>query len=154
MGHKGIRNALLIAATSLGLGACTDGYGYGGVGMGYGGYYGDYYGDYYGPSYYGGSPYYGWYDNYSYPGSGYYVFDRYGTRRTWNDSQRRYWQSRRNNGGSWSGQHNPWNRSQNGGTWSGQRWNGGTQGGATVQGGSTGGAVQGGAWSGRWRGRQ
>lgn len=87
--------AALGLAGALALGGCAydDGYGYGGVsvGTGYyggGGYYDDYYG--YGPSAYGG-----WYDGYYYPGSGYYVYDRGGSRRRWDDGQRRYWESRR-----------------------------------------------------------
>jgi len=166
MGRKPLRNALLIAAASLGLGACTDGYGYGGVGLGYGGYYGDYYGDYYGPSYY--SPYYGsgyygrglgygWYDNFYYPGTGYYVFDRSGRRHRWNDGQRRYWQSRPRYNGSWNGtasgrglrgmQSGTVTQSQPSGSWSGQS-SGTTVQGGTVQGGT------GGGFRGRWRGRQ
>ena len=100
--HSGLRPlkhrigaALLAASAVLALSACAtdDGYGYGGVSVGYGsGYYGD--------------PYWGWYDNYYYPGTGYYIYDRGGARHSWNDSQRRYWESRR--GGrpgreNWSG---------------------------------------------------
>jgi hypothetical protein len=57
--------------------------------------------DYYGRHGYAGasigyaSPYYGWYDDYYYPGVGAYVYERSGVRHRWNDSQRRYWQSRR-----------------------------------------------------------
>ena len=40
-----------------------------------------------------GSPY-GWYDGFYYPGSGYYVYDRYRRPIRWNDTQRRYWQWR------------------------------------------------------------
>lgn len=82
-----IRRTLVIAAASLGLAGCvTDDYGYGG---GYGYYDSGY------PMSYGGSPYYGWYDGYYYPGTGYYVYDRSGGRRSWNDNQRRYWEGRR-----------------------------------------------------------
>ncbi|WP_336958000.1 peptidase [Sphingobium aquiterrae] len=78
---------------SLGLGGCAydDGYGYGGVDVGYGSYYGP---DYYGPGGYGYGGYGGWYDGFYYPGSGYYVYDRGGSRHRWNDRQRSYWQGR------------------------------------------------------------
>lgn len=79
--------------------ACTDGYGYSGVGVGYGdaGYYGDPYG---GGGYgYAGTPgYYGWYGDYYYPGTGAVVYDRYRRARPWNADQQRYWQARR---GGW-----------------------------------------------------
>jgi hypothetical protein len=93
----------LLAALGLGTAACTeDGYGYSGVSLGYAspGYYGDY--DGYGYPGYGGygSSYFGWYGDYYYPGSGYYVYDRYRRPHRWNDGQRRYWETRRNN---WSG---------------------------------------------------
>jgi hypothetical protein len=82
----------LFAACGLfaALGGCAydDGYGYGGVSMGYGGGYGPY--DPYG--YYG---YGGWYDGYYYPGTGYYIYDRGGKRYRWNDRQRAYWERRR-----------------------------------------------------------
>ena len=81
----------LIGAAALGLSACTDGYGYSGVSLGYGS---GYYDDYYGGGYYG-SPYWGWYGDYYYPGSGYYVYDRYRRPHRWSDSQRRYWEGRR-----------------------------------------------------------
>lgn len=86
--------------------ACTDGYGYSGVSVGYGngGYYGDpYYGNgYYGGGYgYAGAPsYYGWYGDYYYPGTGVYVYDRYRRPFRWNGAQQRYWQSRRNGWGN------------------------------------------------------
>lgn len=82
--------ALALAAT-LGLSACyEDGYGYGGLSVGYGdGYYGrPYYGGY-------GYPYYGWYDGFYYPGTGYYVYDRYRRAHRWTDAQRNYWEWRR-----------------------------------------------------------
>lgn len=78
--------AALAGAAFLGLSACStyDDYGYGGsrysVGVGYGSY-----------------PYYGWYDDFYYPGAGYYVYDRAGRRHAWNDRQRRYWEGRRGN---------------------------------------------------------
>lgn len=99
----------LVAALAVGLGAgvagCTDGYGYGGLDVGYGAPYGyadDYYGGYgYGDYGYGYGGYgygypagYGWFGNYYYPGSGIYVYDRYRRPYRWNDQQRRYWQGR------------------------------------------------------------
>ena len=81
------------------------GYGYGspyyGAGYGYGSPY--YSGFGYGSPYYGGFgsgfgmplSYYGWYNNYYYPGTGYYVYTRDGSRQRWSDAQRRYWESRR-----------------------------------------------------------
>ena len=98
--------------------------GYGGVSVGYGNGYGaygsPYYGGGYGSPYYGagygygspyygsgygyGSPYYGygyqpsyygWHNDYYYPGTGAYVYGRDGRRWEWSPSQRRYWESRR-----------------------------------------------------------
>ena len=37
---------------------------------------------------------FGWYDNFYYPGTGVYVYDRFRRPYRWNDSQRRFWQSR------------------------------------------------------------
>lgn len=121
-----VRNALMIAAASVGLTGCVgfDPYGgFGGVSVGYGngyGYgdqygYGDPYGYGYGSGYgspygsYGyGAPYYGWYDDYYYPGTGYYVYNRTGSRYRWNDTQRRYWESHRDRRGrdNWSSYRN------------------------------------------------
>jgi hypothetical protein len=98
-----------------GYGSYGSGYGgYGSYGSRYGGYdpfchpygYGSYasYGSYgrYPGSYgsgYGGcvDPYWGWYGDHYYPGSGYYVYDRYRRPYRWTDAQRRYWQERRRN---------------------------------------------------------
>ena len=95
-----IRAAGLAIAASLGLSACMSPYGYSSVGVGVdsGGYYGDYgYGGYGYPygGYGYGYPSYGWYDDFYYPGSGYYVYSRDGHRHRWSDAQRRYWESRR-----------------------------------------------------------
>jgi hypothetical protein len=97
-----------LAAGALALGGCA----YGDIGLGYGGGYGGYggygsygagYGSYYGAGYgspygygsYGyGSPYYGWYDNYYYPGTGYYVYDSYRRPYAMSTSQRQYWSQR------------------------------------------------------------
>ena len=86
--------ALLAATAAFAVSGCMTGdYGYGGVSLGYNsGYY--------------ASPYWGWYDNYYYPGTGYYIYDRGGGRHHWNDSQRRYWESRRGSrqaSENWSG---------------------------------------------------
>ena len=89
-----------------------------GVGVGYGGGYGGYgggYGSYgygsplwrllrlqlrlsqlggYGSGYGYGSPYYGWYDNYYYPGTGYYVYDSYRRPHSMTPIQKAYWSKR------------------------------------------------------------
>ena len=82
-----IRAAAMVAVASAGLAGCSTYGGYGGLSLGHGG-------SYYDDGYYGSSSYYGWHDNYYYPGTGYYVYDRNGRRHKWNDNQRRYWQSR------------------------------------------------------------
>ncbi|MFL6734824.1 MAG: hypothetical protein ACJ8EY_09015 [Sphingomicrobium sp.] len=135
-----MRNALILLTATAGLSGCVGmdpyGYGYGsGVSIGYGngGYYSPYggYGGYGGYSAYGspyyasgyGSPYYGWYDDFYYPGTGYYVYSRSGSRQRWSDTQRRYWESRRGDrrvsGDNWSGYRTgdrTWTRSGDG-TW-------------------------------------
>ncbi|MCU6455793.1 hypothetical protein LPN01_17065 [Sphingomonas sp. A2-49] len=108
---KRLAIAGLIFGAGIGTSACTDGYGYSGVAVGYGGggYYGDGYGygDPYGGGYgygYGGYPsYFGWYGDYYYPGTGIYVYDQYRRPYRWNDGQRRYWEGRRN---GWRGDRN------------------------------------------------
>lgn len=78
-------------ASAFSLSACADGYGYGssGVQVGYADAGWDpYYGGY------TGNPYWGWNNDYYYPGSGYYVYDRSNRRHRWNDQQRGYWQGR------------------------------------------------------------
>jgi hypothetical protein len=108
-----LRTAALAAAALIGLSACTTPYGYGGVSVGnsygydpyYGGYgygagypaYGYGYPDYgYGYGYGSGyAPYWGWNDGFYYPGTGYYVYDRYRRPYRWTDAQRRYWEARR-----------------------------------------------------------
>ncbi|HVE00734.1 MAG TPA: hypothetical protein VNB78_03445 [Sphingomicrobium sp.] len=103
-----LRLAAVALMSGISLGGCAYGYDpygpYGGVSVGYGygsGYpYGGYgygYDPYYSYGSYGGyygSPF-GWYDNYYYPGTGIYVYDRYRTRHVWTDSQKRYWSDRR-----------------------------------------------------------
>ena len=97
-----------IAAGALALGGCAYGYGDYGLGYGYNDYgygspyygYGYNYGPYGGygayPGYYGGFgyPYYGWYDDSYYPGTGIYVYDSYRRPRVWSDRERTYWTSR------------------------------------------------------------
>ncbi len=74
--------AALAGAAVLG-GCASDRYGYGGarggVAVGY------------------GNPYWGWNDNFYYPGTGAYVYDNNRRRHRWNDSQRGYWEGRRSN---------------------------------------------------------
>lgn len=93
----------LLAAGALSLGGCAYGdlgfgygdYGWGGpyIGVGYGGYYGSgYYDPWYGG--YGYAPDFGWYDNYYYPGTGYYVYDSYRRPYAMTTTQRTYWSSR------------------------------------------------------------
>ena len=86
------RTLIVVTLAGAGLSACTHddyGYGYGGVSVGYGsaGYY-DPYDDYHG--YYSANPYWGWYGDYYYPGSGLYIYDRYRRPHRWNDNHRRY----------------------------------------------------------------
>ena len=102
-------STLLIAGSALALGGCA--YGDVGLGLGYGspyssygygspyyggyGYGSPYYGGYYGSSYGNGygSPF-GWYDNYYYPGTGYYVYDTYRRPHVMTTTQRTYWTTR------------------------------------------------------------
>lgn len=112
-----MRLALALAGATLSLGACADDmygpYGYGGVGVGYG------YGGYAAPYGYGYGGYYnaydpfGWYGDFYYPGSGFYVYDSYRRPYRWNSDQQRYWSGRRSN---WQG--------RTGGSWNSQNWSG------------------------------
>jgi hypothetical protein len=125
--------AALGLTSALLLGGCAydDGYGYGGVNVGtgyYGGgsYYDDGYG--YGNGWGGGYGYQpsnfgGWYSDYYYPGSGYYVYDRGGKRYRWNDGQRRYWEGRRAERGN-DGRGNQWRGRDNDGRGNDGRGNG------------------------------
>lgn len=92
----------LLGGLALGTAACTDGYGYSGVGVGYGnaGYYGDGY-SYAGYDRFGGGyapSYFGWYGDYYYPGTGSYVYGRDRRAHRWDRNQQRYWQGRRGSG--------------------------------------------------------
>src|SRR6476620_2666728 len=112
-----LRTAAIALAAGVGLGGCA--YGSLGVGAGYGGGYGNYgygydpyyggyggyggygYGSPYGGLGYGygyGSPYSGWYGDFYYPGTGYYVYDHHHHQHRWSDSQRQYWENRRQQG--------------------------------------------------------
>lgn len=79
--------AALALIGGLSLNACTDGYGYSGVSLGYagGGYHGGGYGD----------PYWGWNNGFYYPGNGNFVYDRYRRPYRWNGAQQAFWQGRR-----------------------------------------------------------
>jgi hypothetical protein len=103
-----LRTAALAVAAAVGLSACTTGYGYNGVSVGVSsGYYDPYYSGYgyggygygyprYGYGYgYGINPYWGWYDGFYYPGTGFYIYDRYRRKHRWSDHHRRYWTDRR-----------------------------------------------------------
>jgi hypothetical protein len=94
------------------------------VGLGYAsdGYYDDYgcdpywdYGRYYDCDY--GSGFFdigfggGWYDNYWYPGHGYYLFDNYGRRYPMRDHHRRYWGEKRH---GWYREHRGRDRDRDG----------------------------------------
>ena len=106
MDWKRIGLIAMIGGIGMATAACTDGYGYGGASLGYGsGYYADpYYGGGYDAGYgygggygggyagYGGG--FGWYNDFYYPGTGIYVYDRNRRPFRWNDTQRRYWQGR------------------------------------------------------------
>ncbi len=84
-----IKSAIMAAglAGAAALGGCTDrGYGYSGVSVGYSAGWGD--------------PYWGWYGDYYYPGTGIYVYDVRHRRHRWDDGQRGYWESRRS---AWRG---------------------------------------------------
>jgi len=101
----------LVLASTLGLSACAYGYGdYGYASVGYGsGYCDPYYDDCYGGGYYG-DPWYGWYDNYYYPGWGIYVYDQWRRPHRWNDRHRSFWESRRHRWGERNWNDRRWER--------------------------------------------
>ena len=81
------RKGAFILVAGLSAGACSTygSYGYGGYGGGYGS----------GVTLsYSGGNYYGWNDGYYYPGTGFYVYDRYRRPYRWNNFQQRYWSDR------------------------------------------------------------
>ena len=83
MNYKRIVLLVFIVAAGVATTACANRSSYGGASLGYGtGYYGGY------------SPYWGWYGDYYYPGTGIYVYDRYRRAHPWSDDQRHYWQGR------------------------------------------------------------
>ena len=108
MPYQKIRNLVMLASASAALGGCTGLYGdglYTGASVGTG-YYDD---GYYGNGYSGynnyanvGDPYWGWYGDYYYPGSGAFVYDQYRRPYRWNRAQQRYWAQRRQ---GWRGQY-------------------------------------------------
>jgi hypothetical protein len=113
-----ISTIALIIAGGLAVNGCAYGsfgrYGGVSVGLGSGGYYNDPWCGGYGY----GSPYWGWYDSFYYPGSGFYVYDRYRRPYYWNDRYRRYWTERRETWERRSGR-----RSLQQATWEGFREN-------------------------------
>lgn len=108
--------ALAAAGTALsgcvydvGLGYASDGY-YDDYGCdpygGYDSYYDCDYGSGFSNIGFGG----GWYDNYYYPGYGYYLFDNGGRRHAMRDNHRRYWSEKRH---SWYREHRGRDRDRN-----------------------------------------
>jgi hypothetical protein len=106
-----LSSTALALAAGLSLAGCSvydDGYGYGGISVGYGhggyGYYDQYYDPYW--DYYAATPYWGWYDGYYYPGTGIYIYDQWRRPFRWSDRHRRYWSDRRSywdRRGHWEG---------------------------------------------------
>ena len=89
MNHWKIAIAGAALAAGFGLSGCMDdGYGYGGMSYGYDAAWDPYYGGF------SADPYWGWYGDYYYPGTGYYVYDRNHQRHRWNGDQQHYWQGR------------------------------------------------------------
>jgi hypothetical protein len=87
MFSRRFRAATLALGATLGLAACST-YGDNGDGYRSAGYYRG------GYALSDGGPFYGWYDNFYYPGSGYYLYDRGGRRHAMNHSQRQHWLNR------------------------------------------------------------
>lgn len=81
-----VMRTIVLAAAALGLAGCADHYD-----RPYGGY--SYASAGYGTGY--SRPYYGWYNDYYYPGTGVYVYDRRGVRQRWNRGHRDYWRDHR-----------------------------------------------------------
>ena len=107
--------ALLALAAIPALAACDSyyddyGYGWGYASVGYGGSccYGGGYGGYYDPywDYYASNPYWGWYNGFYYPGTGFFIYDDRRRPFRWNDHHRRFWMDRRSHWdrrGHWNG---------------------------------------------------
>lgn len=104
------RIGIVLGAIGLALGGCTDGYGYSGVGLGWGGGgfvddgWGGGFGGGFAPGFGGGFgngfiggpyDYFGWNDGFFYPGAGVYVYDQFRRPFRWNGQQQRFWQGRR-----------------------------------------------------------
>lgn len=111
-----VAGLLLAGLATAALGGCAYDaeYGYaGGYGPGPGAYaYGPEYDAYYGdPSFYGAG--WGWYGDYWYPGSGVFVYDRYGHGRRWSGREQSYWHD---HGPRPGGPANPWH-GRPGGNW-------------------------------------
>lgn len=87
MALRGLKPLVMAAVAALTLSGCmTDGgYGF----RGGRGYVDPFYGP--GVAPFGG----GWYNDFYYPGTGVFVYDRRGTRRGWSTAERRYWQGQR-----------------------------------------------------------
>lgn len=94
-----VGKSLLASVAALSLGGC---YYYGDV-AGYDSYYDPYYSSYPGTSF--AYTYFGWYDDFYYPGVGVHVFDRYGHRHRWSDRHRQFWEGRR---GHYRGHREDW----------------------------------------------
>ena len=106
-----VRKLALVALGAVGLSGCATFDPYLGASVGVGSrYYDPYYDGGYGYSPYGtygnygaygapyrgyAQPYGGWYNNYYYPGTGVYVYDRQRRRYPISDTQRRYWEQQR-----------------------------------------------------------
>lgn len=92
----------LVVSGCASYGRYGSGAGYYGASAGYGYGYGYSRGSPYGY----GTPYYGWYEGYYYPGRGSYVYGRDGRRYGWSRSHQTYWQGRgagHRGGENWSG---------------------------------------------------
>jgi hypothetical protein len=94
--HLPLRTSSLAFVAALALGGCSygvgGGYGFGGLSLGVstgGGYY-----DNALYSSYSGNPYWGWYDGFYYPGTGFYIYDINRRPYRWTSTQQSYWTGR------------------------------------------------------------
>lgn len=116
MSVRSLRLPALLLASTLGLSACAYddgyGYGYGGAHAGYDGYCDPYWDDCYGGhgGYGYGDNWYGWYDDYYYPGWGIYIYDQWRRPYRWSDDHRRYWETRRHRFGDRNWNDRRWER--------------------------------------------